>query len=159
MHSTAVTRSERSRILFVSRIPLQSAPSYNTAVALLAIVAHHTRRGRHIFAALLALFLSLIPDVILLLSLDMHVKLNYISVLLVPLNACFKIVGCVAAYSVFVSIGGTWSLAESQVAVEGSGLHERDVRAVSSVDSLAGDEHSSLGREREHSFYTSPGPR
>jgi hypothetical protein len=99
----------------------QDAPPYNVALAVFLLMAHHTHRGRHIFGALILTVVSLIPDFVALSSLNLHQKTNIIAVALIPINAVLKLVAAVSAYWVFISVGGTWSLAESSVPVEGSG--------------------------------------
>jgi hypothetical protein len=99
----------------------QDAPPYNVALAVFLLMAHHTHRGRHIFGALILTVVSLIPDFVALSSLNLHQKTNIIAVALIPINAVLKLVAAVSAYWVFISVGGTWSLAESAVPVEGSG--------------------------------------
>jgi hypothetical protein len=103
----------------------QDAPPHNVALAVFLLVAHHTHRGRHIFGALVATVLSLVPDLVSLSTLNLHDKYNYIAMILIPLNGVLKIVAAVSAYWVFISVGGTWSLAESAVPVEGSGHDDR----------------------------------
>jgi hypothetical protein len=85
------------------------------------IVAHHTRRGRHIFLLLLVLLISLLPDLVFLAEVDTRDKRAYAALVLVPVNGLLKVIGAAAAYWVFMSLGGTWSLAENTVALEGGG--------------------------------------
>jgi hypothetical protein len=108
--------------LFLSLIAsIGTAPSYNTAVALLALFAHHTRRGRHVLAAVCAQLASLAPDAVALSTLNSHEKLDVVPYMLVPAAMLAKLLGAAAAYGLFVSLGGTWSLSESAVPAEAGG--------------------------------------
>lgn len=107
----------RANVEMTTPLQLQTAPPYNTTLALFMIVAHHTRRGRHIFGVLIALILSIVVDLAFYADIDLknlNDKANYIPLILVPFNVILKVVGIVSAYWIFVSLGGAWSLAENQ---------------------------------------------
>lgn len=104
---------------------LGEAPPYNATLAVFLLFAHHTNRGRHMFAALLAAAFSLLLDPMYLGSLNLHDRWNFVPLVVLPVLAVLKIVACVSCYHLFIGLGGTWSLWETSVPVEeADGEHE-----------------------------------
>lgn len=105
--------------LFLSMLShLGEAPSYNAALSIFTVFAHHTQRGRHIFVGMVSTTFSLVLDVMNLSSLNLHDRWNIVPLICIPLLAILKIFILVSSYWIFLSIGGTWSLWETSVPVE-----------------------------------------